>query len=103
MNFSINEPVSQMLYKLDNETAVPVCGNTTLIELSLGSHNLQVYATDIAGNNAVSETIHFTIAERTETEPIPTTLMAVASATTFVVTVAGLLIYHRRKQTRESL
>jgi N-acetylneuraminic acid mutarotase len=62
LTFRVNEPVSWMSYSLDGQDNVTVSGNATLSGLSIGLHNVTVYANDTAGNMGVSETIKFTIA-----------------------------------------
>jgi len=48
-------------YSLDGEDNVTIAGNTTLAGMSDGTHNLVVYAEDIAGDVGASETIAFTV------------------------------------------
>jgi hypothetical protein len=95
LNFTVNEPVSSMHYTLDDEN-FEISGNTTLIGLPYGSHNLTVYATDAADNTGASETINFTIAE--EPEPFPTTLVATASAATATMIGIILLVYFKKRK-----
>jgi hypothetical protein len=96
LNFTVNESVSSMRYTLDDENLVEISGNTTLIGLPYGSHNLKVYATDAADNTGVSETINFTIAE--ETESFPVVPLAASVATVAVVSVALLVYFKKRKK-----
>lgn len=93
--FTVNESVSGVQYNLDFKTVSEVEGNFTLTDLTLGSHNVTVYAADVAGNMGVSQTIHFTIAE--EPEPFPTVPVAVVSVAVAVVVAAGLLVYHKKR------
>ena len=92
LEFSTNESVSWMGYKLDNNTVVEVTGDTTVSGLSLGSHTLTIYATDTAGNTGVSETVYFTITEP-EPEFFPIVPVAAASVATIAVAGVGLLVY----------
>jgi hypothetical protein len=96
LNFTVNEPSSWMRYSLDGNTTVEISGNTTLTELSYGSHNVTVYTTDAAGNAGTSETIIFTVAE--ETEPFPTAPVAGASVATVAVVGVGLLLYFKKRK-----
>jgi len=99
LNFIVREPVSWMGYSLDAQANVTITGNTTLSELSYGSHNLTVYANDIAGNTGYSRTIYFSIAQKKEpkqpeseqSEP----LSAWIAATIVVIAIVGaaLLVY----------
>jgi N-acetylneuraminic acid mutarotase len=96
LDFTVNEPVSSMHYKLDGETAVEISGNTTIAGLAIGVHNVTVSAFDAAGNMGASETISFSVAE--EPEPFPTTLVAAASIAIVAVAGVGLLVYFRRRK-----
>jgi N-acetylneuraminic acid mutarotase len=93
LEFSVNEPISEMYYKLDNETAVEISTKTTLSNLLIGSHTLTVYAIDEAGNLGSSENVYFTI----EPEPFPTALI-VASAITVAFVGISLLIYFKKRK-----
>ena len=96
LDFTVNEQVSQITYSLDGQGNVTVAGNTTLTGLSVGVHNVTVYAWDAAGNVSSSETIYFTI---TEPEPFPVAAVAVAStavAAAIGVTLAVYLTKTRR-------
>ncbi|MCJ7560664.1 hypothetical protein MUO79_08635, partial [Candidatus Bathyarchaeota archaeon] len=73
LSFTEDEAVSWVRYSLDAQDTVTIAGNTTLTGLSYGSHNLTVYAQDIAGNIGASVTIYFTIAKESETRPEPET------------------------------
>jgi hypothetical protein len=90
LKFTVNEATSWMGFSLDNQTAIAVGGNTTLRDLSQGSHSLVVYANDIAGNMGASETIYFTI-----TDPFLTNLF-IAFASAVAIAVIGLLVYIKR-------
>lgn len=93
LEFSVNEPVSWMRYELDNENFTEISGNTTITGLSLGSHNLTVYATDDAGNTGVCQTIHFKVAE----EPFPTILVIVTIVSVAVIGL-GLFVYFKKRK-----
>lgn len=97
LNFTVNEPVTAMHYKLDNETAVEISANITLAGLSYGAHNLTVYAVDPAGNIGISGTVHFTIAK--EPEPFPTAWIA-PPVIIAAVASAVFLIYLRKNRRR---
>jgi hypothetical protein len=99
LNFTVDEPVSLMQYKLDGET-FEISGNTTLTGLSYGLHNLTVHATSAADNTGSSEIITFTVAEKPE--PSPTTLVAVASAVSASVVGLGFLFYFKRSRTKNN-
>jgi hypothetical protein len=96
LNFTVNEPVSQITYSLDRKANVTIAGNTTLSGLSYGSHSLTIYANDTAGNTGASETIYFSI---TQQEPFTTWIAAAATAITVVAVapIAGYLLLKRKK------
>jgi len=94
LNFTVNEPVSQIAYSLDGQENVTVAGNTTLTGLSPGEYNITVYAQDTVGNVGASETIYFNIAE--EPVPFPTTLV-VATVASLAVIGIGLLVYFKKR------
>jgi hypothetical protein len=92
LNFSVSEPVSQITYGLDGQGNVTVAGNSTLAGLSVGVHNVTVYAWDTAGNVGASETITFTVT------PFPAVPVAVASVASVAVVIAGLLAYFKKRR-----
>jgi hypothetical protein len=92
LNFTLNESVCEISYVLDGQDNVTISGNTTLTGLSMGEHNVTIYATDEAGNLGASEAIHFTIEE-----PFPTTLVIASVLTVFVVGI-GLLVYFKKRK-----
>jgi N-acetylneuraminic acid mutarotase len=94
LNFAVNEPTSWIHYSLDTQEIVATEGNTTLIGLSIGSHNLTVYAKDTAGNIGTSETINFTIAQQSEL--FPATWIAATAAMIILAGAVAFLVYFRR-------
>jgi hypothetical protein len=95
LEFSSNDPLSWMLYRLDNEGVTEVVGNTTITGLSLGSHNLTVYATSEAGNTGASQTIYFTIKEA---DPVASVVLIAGVSIAVIVAVAGLLVYFKKRK-----
>jgi len=93
LNFTVSEKASKISYALDCQRNVTINGNTTLTGLTYGSHNVTVYAWDIAGNVAASETITFTI-----TEPFPVVPVAAASVASVAVVGVGLLVYFKKRK-----
>jgi len=61
LSFTVNEVTLWIGYSLDGKTNKTITGNTTLTELSDGSHALTVYANDIYGNMGSSDTIYFSV------------------------------------------
>jgi hypothetical protein len=57
----VSSPTSWVGYSLDGRANVTIIANTTLTELSEGSHTIVVYANDSSGNSWSSETVYFTI------------------------------------------
>jgi hypothetical protein len=94
LGFVVNESTSWMGYSLDGLDTLTVVGNTTLTGLSVGGHNVTVYAWDAAGNEGISETVTFTVAE----QAFPTALVAVALIASAAVVSAGLLVYFKKRK-----
>lgn len=90
--FTVSEPVSQIVYRLDGQENVTVAGNTTLTNLSYGEHSVTVYATDRVGHVGASESINFVVEET-----FPTT-MVVAPEESVAVLGVGLLAYFRKRR-----
>jgi hypothetical protein len=90
LNFTLNEPTSQITYSLDGQANMTIAGNTTLTGLSNGVHSVTVYATDEAGNTGASETISFNV---NVPGTFPTELVTVAGASVGFVSV-GLVVYN---------
>jgi hypothetical protein len=91
LDFTVNEAFSQVSYSLDGKENVTAPGNTTLTQLTGGTHNVTLYATDEAGNTGASETIYFSVEE-----PFPVVPVAAVSVAVAVVTAAGLLVYFKK-------
>ena len=92
LNFTVNEPASKLSYVLDGQDDVPIEGNTTLTGLSVGVHNVTVYAWDVAGNVGASETVTFTVAAPFPVVPV------VASGVSVVVIGVVLLVYFKKRK-----
>ena len=100
LDFTVNENVSKVAFSLDGQDNISIAGNTTLTGLSVGSHNMTVYAQDLAGNTGASETVNFTIAAKPEPqpepEPFPTTLVAITSGASTAIIGITLLWYFKK-------
>jgi hypothetical protein len=94
LNFTVDKLVNWIGYSLDGQDNVTVTGNTTLTGLSVGLHNVTVYAKDVFGYTGASETLTFAIAE----EPFPVVPVATASAATVAVIGVGLLVYFKKRK-----
>jgi hypothetical protein len=95
LNFTVDEPVSQVTYSLDGQENVTVTGNATLTGLSNGEHNVTVYASDDAGNVGSSETMSFTVAKP---EPFPTLLVAAIFAVVAAMVAVSVLVYWKKRK-----
>jgi len=73
LNYSIDEPSSEVEYSLDNTSNITLLGNTLLTDLFEGYHNLSLTVTDLSGNIA-SILVFFTI-------EIPTPQISILSPT----------------------
>lgn len=67
-------------------------GNTTLTDLSNGTHTLTVYV--ITERGRASQTVHFTVS----LEPLPTTLVVAASVAIVAVVGVGVLVYFKKRK-----
>jgi hypothetical protein len=95
LRFTINEPVVQVLYSLDGLENVTLADSTILTGLSIGEHNVTVFATDEVGNSGASETVFFNIVE--PPEPLPT-IMVIAPIATVSTIGSGLVFYFRKRK-----
>ncbi len=91
LNFTVSKPVVWMGYSLDGKDNVTVSGNATLQDVSIGLHNVTVYAEDAFGYVGVSETANFTV-----TEPFPVAPVIAASGAA-VICVFLLVYFNKRK------
>jgi hypothetical protein len=80
-----------------SEHEVPL-GNTTLTDLSNGTHTLTVYV--ITERGTASQTVHFTVSLETQLqpEPFPTAIVATASGVAVAIVGAGLLVYFKKSK-----
>lgn len=90
LTFEVNEPTTEIFYCLDNQFNNTIPRNYTLTGLPLGSHNITVYARDLAGNLAVSEIVYFSIME-----PFPIATIAASIAIVALVGL-GILAYFKK-------
>jgi hypothetical protein len=90
------KPASWISYSLDGQDNVTITGNTTLVELAIGLHNVSVYAKDELENSGVSETIYFTVAREPEPEPFSAVWVATALAIVAAAGIVSLSAYYVR-------
>jgi hypothetical protein len=96
LRFEVNKPTVWLGYSIDGKEPVAVSGNFSLVGLSSGMHSLTVYANDTFGNNGVSETVTFTVAEALE--PSQTMIAAVGSGVLVVIIGVALLAYFKKHE-----
>jgi hypothetical protein len=95
LDFVIDKQPVWIGYSLDGQSNITIAGNTTLTNLSTGTHNITVYSNDLYHNTGKSTTINFTIAEPFRT----LTVVVVASTIAIVVGLGvGLLLYRRHRK-----
>jgi hypothetical protein len=97
LNFTVDQPVSEMAYCLDGQRIMTISGNTTLTGLSNGYHNVTVYATDVFGNVGASETLFFNV-DAPEPESFPTVPVVAVSSASILVVCAGLVLYFNKRK-----
>jgi hypothetical protein len=88
--------IQYVAYSLDGQTNMTLTGNTTLPELSFGSHSLTVYANDTVGLFGASETEQALTAQ-TETEPFSIAAVAVVSGAAITAIGASLLMHFQKR------
>jgi len=93
LNFTVNRHVDWIGYSLDGDENVSVTGNTSLTGLSVGLHNVTVYARDEFGNTGASETVVFNVEV-----PFPVVPVAAASAASVALIGVGLLVYFKKRR-----
>lgn len=103
LSFTVDKNLTQTAYSLDGKANITVAGNTTLTELTVGTHNVTVYAWNEEENGA-SQTINFAIAERTSAtvqplKPFPiTTIITTFSAFTVGCVLTFLFFFRKNKR-----
>lgn len=101
LDFTVNELTSWIAYNLDDRANMTVTGNVTLSELPDGSHNIIVYAKDVAGNIGASVMIYFSVNAQNiqKEEPFVPTFELYIGVTLAIVGVAvtGLVLYMKKK------
>lgn len=93
LTFTVGESISWIGFSLDGQVNQTLFAeNVTLSGLSSGSHNLIVYASDMAGNTGASERIFFTIKVQQ-----PTLLPTLTIATIVTSALVGVLLIYLTK------
>lgn len=106
VSFTDNKPILWAAYSLDGQDYVSINGNTTLDNLSDGSHMLIVYAADVYGNVGNSGFVTFAKYPVMAPAPSPTTVyedilnnstILVGATSVIVVLVAFCVVLFRKK------
>jgi len=103
LTYTVSESTSWMAYRLDNKANITITGNTTLSELSDGTHSLIIYAKDTSGNTGASEIIYFSV--DTQPELFPSTLEWLIIVIMVIIVIAGttgFVLYRKRKVSGKS-
>lgn len=102
LTLTVNETTTWIGYSLDSQANQTLSGNGTLSDLSIGSHNITVYAKDYAENTGSSERILFRI-EAKEEEPFPAWVIAtVIFGALFSITLLILLFREHSRKMRQN-
>jgi hypothetical protein len=91
LSLTLNERASWIAYNLDNQGNVTIQGNTTLPDLTIGSHTFFVYANDTFGNMGKAGPIYFEI----KTPEFPAQIIIVATVT--IVGISVVVFFKFRK------
>jgi outer membrane protein assembly factor BamB len=101
LEFTINTQPSWMGYSLDGQDITTITGNTTLLDLASGLHNVTLYAKDPFENIVTYETTWFNKAEHTA-EPFPTTIVAASIVTVALIGLSVLVYFKKRNHRAEN-
>ena len=93
LTFTVSESTSWIGYSLDGQMNVTITGNTTLSELSDGSHSLIVYTNDTAGNMGYSESVYFSARTGIEPQQAQSILMWIVAAIAIITSIVALVVY----------
>jgi hypothetical protein len=103
LTFTCNKQIWSADYILEGEGGhIPISGNTTLTDLTNGTHTITVRAW--AEGGGASRTVRFSIDNQTSTaapDSFPTTLV-VASVSIVAIIGVGLLVYFKKRQREKS-
>jgi len=93
LDFVLNETLSEVTFSIDGLDNVTLAENTTLTGLSLGTHNVTVYANDMAGNVGASKTLLFAVSEPKRFTISPDAGVVIGLT---LMIATGLLIYAKK-------
>jgi hypothetical protein len=102
LDFKVNKPINWVSYSLDGALNRTILSNSTLSELSIGLHNVTIYANDTFGNVS-NQTVNFAV-EKPQTGIFgsQTTVLAIVVPVAIICLVAGLLLYWRHRKTKST-
>jgi hypothetical protein len=92
LTFTLDKPVVWIGYSLDGHETLTITGNSTIVGLANGLHNITVYAKDAFENVGTSETITFTVVTTT----FPPIWILVLAISVIVVGI-GLLVHFKKR------
>jgi hypothetical protein len=95
LNFTVNKPVSQIIYSLDNRDNLTSISNVSLAlgNLANGEHNVTVYAQDEYGLVSAPSTVYFIVKVSSTMSILTVFTIAVIVAVAF----AGFFVYLRKR------
>ncbi|MDI9576538.1 MAG: hypothetical protein WC203_05710 [Candidatus Bathyarchaeia archaeon] len=96
VDFVLNKQVSWIGYSLDGKQNETILSNFTLTALSLGTHNITVYAIDRYDNQGSSGTISFTIQEN---ESLSNLLVVAIIISVVFFSLAYIVLFRRHRRT----
>lgn len=88
LNFTVNQPTQKIQYTLDGMENQTIDQNATLTNLTIGVHNVTIYAWDQNGNIGISENQHFTVESKEPAESI-----ASPSVYSAVITISIIMTF----------
>jgi hypothetical protein len=94
---AVDEPLSKCTYSLDGQENRTTTGNITLTNLPNGQHNVTVYATDAAGNQAAPQTTLFNV-NVPEPPLFPAWLVASGVGAAAAVAALCVFLYYRKRR-----
>ncbi len=103
LNFTVDQPTSEITYSLDGQEKRTISENTTLTDLLNGVHNVTIHVIGEFGNLGGSETLYFNVDLPPQPpDPLPVLPIAAATAVVAVIIVAAGLLLYNRKRHREA-
>jgi hypothetical protein len=92
LTYFVDETILEVEYSIDDQTNASLRGNTTIIGLPEGTHNLNIYAYDGIGNVETSQ-VTFTVGD-----PFPILLIIEIAVLIIVVAIASFILGSRINQ-----